>query len=60
MNQFGGLFRARQHPALRVPLTEGEKFTELDYEQAQVLDKVADPKEKQARIARGEITMQKF
>ncbi len=60
LNQFGGLFRARQHPALRVALTEGEKFTELDYEQAQILDKLADPKEKQARIANGELTMQKF
>ena len=60
LNQFGGLFRARQHPALRVPLTEGDKFTELDYEQAQVLDKLADPKEKAARIAKGEITLQKF
>ena len=60
LNQFGGLFRGRQHPALRVPLTEGEKFTELDYEQAQALDRLADPKEKQARIAKGEVTMQTF
>ncbi len=60
LNQFGSLFRARQHPALRVPLTEGDKFTELDYEQAQTLDKLADPKEKAARIAKGEVTLQKF
>ena len=60
LNQYGGLFRARQHPALRVPFTENEKFAELDYEQAQILDKLADPKEKQARIAKGELTMQKF
>jgi type VI secretion system protein ImpA len=58
--QFGSLFRARQHPAFRIPLTDGEKYTELDFEQAQILDKLADPKEKQARIAKGEITLQKF
>ncbi len=60
VNQFGGLFRARQNRALRVPLTEGEKFNELDYEQAQILDKLSDPKEKQARIAKGELTLHKF
>jgi len=60
VSQFGGLFQARRHPALYVPLTAGEKLSELDYEQALALDKVADPKEKQARIAKGEVTMQKF
>ena len=60
VSQFGGLFQARRHPALHVPLTDGEKYTELDYEQALSFDKVADPKEKQARIAKGEVTMEKF
>jgi type VI secretion system protein ImpA len=60
VNQFGGLFRGRQNPALRIPLTNGDKFTELDYEQAQLFEKITDPKEKAARIAKDEITPQKF
>jgi type VI secretion system protein ImpA len=60
VKQFDSVFQSRRNPCFRVPLTEGDRFTEFDYELAQQLERSSDPKEKLARIERGELSLKRF
>ncbi len=61
LSQFRGLFRgALVVPIQRVAMTEGTEYSRLDYDLATRLETVKDVKDRQARIDRGDLTLQQF
>jgi type VI secretion system protein ImpA len=65
VSQFRGLFSGRLGgtlvlPVRQVPVTQGPGYSDLDYEQAQALEKIADADERQARLDRGAVSLQQF
>lgn len=61
VSQFRGLFRgALVVPIQRVPMTENMEYSFLDHYLAEMLEGVKDVKLRQARIDKGETTLQQF